>query len=119
MRAEMGEKLRVIDDQSLNPTYTRDLALGVVDLIERGYTGVVHLVAGGCCTYWELAVEAVRQAGLAVEVEPISSAALGAPAPRPANGCLSSRRAQPLRHWREGLASWWSEWSARRPLRTR
>jgi dTDP-4-dehydrorhamnose reductase len=119
MRAEAGEKLRVIDDQSLNPTYTRDLALGVVDLIDRGYTGVLHLVAGGCCTYWELAVEAVRLAGLAVEVEPISSAALGAPAPRPANGCLGSGRAQPLRHWREGLAAWWTEWSARRPLRTR
>jgi dTDP-4-dehydrorhamnose reductase len=118
-RGEAGERLRVVHDQTLNPTYTRDLALGVVDLIARGYTGIVHLVAGGCCSYWELAVETVRLAGLTVGVEPISSAALGAAAPRPANGCLGSSRAQPLRHWRQGLAEWWTEWSARRPLRTR
>jgi dTDP-4-dehydrorhamnose reductase len=118
-RGEARERLRVVHDQTLNPTYTRDLALGVVDLMARGYTGVVHLVAGGCCSYWDLAVEAVRLAGLTVEVEPISSTALGAAAPRPANGCLGSRRTQSLRHWREGLAEWWTEWSVRRPLKTR
>lgn len=116
-RAEAGERLRIVDDQRLNPTYTWDLALAVIDLLARGSSGVFHLVAGGCCSYWELAVEAVRLAGLSVEVEPISSAGLGAAAPRPANGCLVSERAEPLRHWRHGLAAWWTEWSARRPVR--
>jgi dTDP-4-dehydrorhamnose reductase len=118
-RAEAGERLRIVDDQRLNPTYTWDLALAVIDLLARGSSGVVHLVAGGCCSYWELAVEAVRLAGLSVEVEPISSAGLGAAAPRPANGCLVSERATPLRHWRQGLGAWWTEWSARRPVSPR
>jgi dTDP-4-dehydrorhamnose reductase len=118
-RAETGESLRIVDDQRLNPTYTWDLSLAVSDLLARGSQGVVHLVADGCCSYFELAVEAVRLAGLAVEVEPISSAGLGAAAPRPANGCLVSQRAKPLRHWRDGLAAWWTEWSARRALSPR
>jgi dTDP-4-dehydrorhamnose reductase len=118
-RAEAGERLRIVDDQRLNPTYTWDLALAVSELLGHGSSGVVHLVAEGCCSYRELAQEAVRLAGLGVEVEPITTAALAAAAPRPANGCLASRRAKPLRHWRRGLAGWWSEWSARRPVKPR
>jgi dTDP-4-dehydrorhamnose reductase len=118
-RAEAGERLRIVDDQLLNPTYTWDLALAVIELLARGSTGVVHLVAGGCCSYRDLAVEAVRLAGLAVEVEPISSAALAAPAARPANGCLASERVEPLRHWRQGVGAWWTEWSGRRAVTPR
>jgi dTDP-4-dehydrorhamnose reductase len=118
-RAEAGERLRIVDDQYLNPTYTWDLALAVIDLLARGSTGVVHVVAGGCCSYRELALEAVRLAGLTVEVESISSAELAAPAARPANGCLTSERAKPLRHWRQGLAGWWTGWSGRRAVTLR
>src|ERR1700716_1870043 len=112
-RAEAGEGLRIVDDQRLNPTYTWDLALPVIDLLARGSSGVVHLVAGGCCSYWELAVEAVRLAGLSAEVEPISSEGLGPAAPRPANGCLVSGRAKTLRHSRHGPGGWWPEWAGR------
>jgi dTDP-4-dehydrorhamnose reductase len=113
-RAELGEAVRVVDDQFLNPTFTADLAAAVIELVEQETQGVVHLVADGCCSYRELALEAIRLAGLSVQVEPISSAALTAAAPRPANGCLSSVRVPPLRSWREGLASWWLAWSGER-----
>jgi dTDP-4-dehydrorhamnose reductase len=116
-RARAGEPVRVVDDQLLNPTYTADLAAGVLDLVRQDVRGVVHLVAGGCCSYREMAVEAVRLAGVSVPVEAISSATLDAAAPRPANGCLSSVRAPSLRHWRAGLAAWWEAWSAARAVR--
>jgi dTDP-4-dehydrorhamnose reductase len=111
-RARAAEPIRVVDDQLLNPTYAADLAAGVLDLIRQDVRGVVHLVADGCCSYWEVAVEATRLAGLSVRIEPISSKALDAAAPRPANGCLSSLRVASLRPWREGLAAWWEAWSA-------
>jgi dTDP-4-dehydrorhamnose reductase len=118
-RARAGEPVRVVDDQLLNPTYTADLADGVLDLVGRDVRGVVHVVAGGCCSYWEMAVEATRLAGLSVPVEPISSARLDAAAPRPANACLGSVRVPSLRHWQEGLAAWWEAWSAQRAVRRR
>lgn len=118
-RAQASEPVRVVDDQLLNPTYTADLAATAVELVERELQGVVHLVAEGCCSYWELAVEAVRLAGLPARVERISSAALAAPARRPANGCLASVRVRALRPWQEGLADWWRAWSAERALSSR
>jgi dTDP-4-dehydrorhamnose reductase len=112
VRARAGQALRVVADQRLNPTYTADVAAAVLGLLERDVTGLVHVVAGGCGSWWDLAVEALRLAGLEADVEPIATAELAAAAPRPLNGCLASERVPPLRPWREGLAAWWSAWSA-------
>jgi dTDP-4-dehydrorhamnose reductase len=106
-RARAGQPLRVVADQRLNPTYARDLAEGALRLHEEDATGLVHLVAAGCCSFHELAVETLALAGIEAEVEAISSAELGAAAPRPKNGCLESSRVPPLRHWREGLRAYW------------
>ena len=56
-RARAGQPLRVVDDQRLNPTSARDLAAGTLALVETGATGLVHLVADGCCSWRELAAE--------------------------------------------------------------
>jgi dTDP-4-dehydrorhamnose reductase len=107
-RARAGERLRVVADQTVNPTYTADLARAALELATRGEIGgVVHLVPGDCCSWWELAVETLRLAGLdGVEVAQARTAGFAAPAPRPLNGCLASERVPPLRSWREGLAAW-------------
>jgi dTDP-4-dehydrorhamnose reductase len=115
-RARGGQPMRVVADQRLNPTYTYDLAQATLDLVARGVTGVVHLVADGCCTYWELTMEALRLGGVDVQVEQATSADFGAAAPRPLNGCLGSEVSAPLRHWREGLAAWWTEYESRAGL---
>lgn len=106
-QARAGKPLRVVDDQRLNPTYAGDLAAGALALAEARETGLVHLVAEGCCSFRELAQEMVRLAGVEAEVAAISTAELAAPAPRPLNGCLGSDRVQPLRHWRQALADYW------------
>lgn len=108
-RARAGEPLRVVADQRVNPTYTGDLAGAVLALTESGLTGLVHVVPGDCGSWHELAVEVLGLAGLGdVEVEAVSTEELGAPAARPANGCLGSIRVAPLRPWREGLAAYWA-----------
>jgi len=113
--AREGRQLRIVADQWLNPTYTVDLARGTLDLLAQGVTGVVHLVAAGCCSYWELAVESLRLAGVSTLVEPVTTAELGAAAPRPRNGCLTSIRARALRDWHEGLTDWFSAWQPAAP----
>lgn len=105
-RAREGLPLRVVADQRLNPTYTADLARAAIRLAEGGMSGLVHVVAAGCCSFHELAVETLRRAAVEAEVEPIGSSELAAPAARPLNGCLASTRVEPLRDWREGLAAY-------------
>jgi len=109
-RAREGQQLRIVADQRLNPTYTVDLARATLDLLAQGVTGVVHVVAAGCCSYWELAVEALRLAGVSAPVDPVTTAELGAAAPRPRNGCLTSIRVKALRDWHEGLTDWFAAW---------
>lgn len=103
-RATAGERLRVVSDQTVNPTYAADLAAAAITLASSDIEGVVHVVNAGCTAWDELARATLAEFGVASEVEPVSSADLGAPAKRPANGCLESMRTQALRPWREALS---------------
>jgi len=102
-RARDGQALKVVSDQFLNPTYTRDLAVATIELVDTGLSGVVHLVAAGCCSFHELAVATLELAGIEARIEAQSTSELGSAAPRPQNGCLESERVPALRSWREGL----------------
>lgn len=101
--ARAGKPLRVVSDQTVNPTFARDLAGCAVKLTEAGASGLVHAVADGCCAWDEFARAVLSQAGIDRPVESVPTGAYPAPARRPANGCLSSGRIAPLRHWREAL----------------
>lgn len=105
-RARSGQTVRVVSDQMVNPTYARDLAEAALDLVNDLSAGLVHAVAEGCCRWDELAQATLLEFGLDTKVEPISTASLGAPARRPANGCMSSERLRPLRAWRAALHEW-------------
>lgn len=110
MRVRNGDRLRVVSDQRVNPTYTRDLAQAAVKLAEQEIAGVVHVVADGCCAWDEFARAILAESGAEANVEAVTSAELASPAPRPRNGCLGSVRTVALRPWRQGL----HEWASRR-----
>ncbi|MGH7866429.1 MAG: SDR family oxidoreductase, partial [Candidatus Dormibacteraceae bacterium] len=103
-KARSGARLQVVADQRLNPTATADLAAGTLRLVDSGMSGVIHLVAAGCCSWWEFTCEILRLAGIEAEVGQVTTAELNLPAARPLNGCLRSVRVEPLRPWQEGLA---------------
>jgi len=108
-RAAAGrtEPLRVVDDQVGSPTYADHLAVAVVEALRGGLgPGIFHMAGGGACSWCELAREVVALAGLAVEVEPITTAEAGRPAPRPAFSALATERAiaQPP-CWQDGVAA--------------
>jgi dTDP-4-dehydrorhamnose reductase len=98
----------VVDDQVGCPTWTGHLAPALVAVAEQRLTGVLHLAGGGSCSWFDLARETFRRAGLACEVRPQSTAALGRPAPRPAFSVLRSTRADApaLPAWADGLAGY-------------
>jgi dTDP-4-dehydrorhamnose reductase len=100
----------VVSDQRVNPTYARDLARAASTLASGELSGLVHVVAEGCCGWDEFAREALAACGVGATVDPVGTDELEAPAPRPLNGCLGSVRTQSLRPWQEGVAEWASSW---------
>lgn len=105
-KAEAGEPLRVVDDQVGSPSYAGHLAAAVDEALRQGVApGLYHMAGSGYCSWCELAHEVVQLAGIDVEVEPITTAELGRPAPRPAFSALASERPIPrLPHWAAGVA---------------
>src|SRR5207253_9051319 len=105
-RARSGEKLRVVSDQHVNPTYAKDLAAAAVELVEDGMAGIVHAVAEGCTGWDDFARAALKELGVSTPVESVGSAAYASAARRPFNGCLATTRYRPLPPWREALHEW-------------
>ena len=105
-RAIRHERIRVVSDQRVNPTYASDLAEAAIALAAEETSGIVHVVAEGCCAWDEFARAALAECGIDAEVESVPSAELVAVASRPFNGCLGSERVAALRPWRGGLAEW-------------
>jgi dTDP-4-dehydrorhamnose reductase len=100
------EVLKVKDDEFISPTYARDLAEGIAEVVEAGSYGLFHLANAGSCSWYEFTQEIFRLAGVEVELIPIPSLDYPLPAARPANGLLSSLGSPELRHWREALADY-------------
>lgn len=105
-RAMSGEPLRVVADQTVNPTYAGDLAPAAIGLAESGLEGVVHVVAAGCTGWDEFARAVLEESQVQAIVHPIPSTELSARARRPLQGCLASTRVEALRPWRQGLHDW-------------
>jgi dTDP-4-dehydrorhamnose reductase len=105
-RARAGQSLRVVSDQTVNPTYARDLAAAAVELAGQRIAGVVHGVADGCTGWDDFARAALVESGLKAEVESVTTDAFATPARRPRNGCMASIRYRPLRHWKDAVAEW-------------
>jgi dTDP-4-dehydrorhamnose reductase len=106
-QARAGERLSMVKDQRLNPTFTGHLADASIAASVAGVTGILHLVAAGCCSYHDFAVELFRAARIETHVDAVATASAATSAVRPLNGCLKSSRADPLPSWQDGLRAYW------------
>ena len=88
--ARQGRPLRVVTDQVGCPTWAEDLADALVALAEADARGTFHACGAGEASRWDLAVEALRAAGLDAPVERITTAEMPRPAPRPGRAVLST-----------------------------
>lgn len=71
--AKAGKPLRVVTDEIANPTYTSDLARGIVTLAETGRYGIYHLVNAGASSRYDFARYVLDRAGFADRpIEPIT-----------------------------------------------
>jgi dTDP-4-dehydrorhamnose reductase len=106
------ETLEVVDDQHGSPTWSADLADGLIALGASGASpGIRHATGGGETTWCGLARAVFVELGADPDrVRPTTTAAFPRPAPRPAYSVLSdaSWRAAglpPLPHWRAALSA--------------
>jgi dTDP-4-dehydrorhamnose reductase len=88
--AETRPTLDVVDDQRGCPTYSVDLARGIIALCRKNASGIVHVTNAGACTWFEFAREIFESVGSATEVKPTTSERMARPAPRPAYSVLSA-----------------------------
>lgn len=86
------KEVNVVNDQIGSPTYTFDLAVLLVDMVETQRYGIYHATNEGICSWYEFACEIFMQAGLEVKVNPVDSSAFPSKAKRPHNSRLSKEK---------------------------
>lgn len=113
-RARTGQPLRVVNDQWMTPTYTRDAATAIDALLQLEVTGTIHASNAGRCSWYDFAQAAVRLVGIGVAVEPIASDSYPSRAVRPHDSSLDTTRVaevvgRPPRFWRDALRAYLTE----------
>ncbi|MFH0847827.1 MAG: dTDP-4-dehydrorhamnose reductase [Chloroflexota bacterium] len=112
--AKEKEELRVVNDQVFSPTYTKDLAWKITQLIDTEYYGIFHITNKGSCSWYELTKEILRLAGLKIPVVPITSDQYPQKAKRPNFSVLDNYHLRLLgmddmRPWQTALRDYMKE----------
>ena len=119
--AKQKKEIEVVNDQIGSPTYTKDLAQAIAQLIVRegkdsitraSLYGIWHITNSGQCSWYEFAREILQDSD--VLVKPITSEELNRPAKRPKfsvleNGVRKLQGWKSLRHWKEALKDYLKE----------
>jgi dTDP-4-dehydrorhamnose reductase len=106
--AREGKPIRVVADQVLTPTYTRDLAMKVKELVHGRAYGLYHITNSSSCSWFEFAAKIFELAGFRADLAPTTTAAFAARAMRPAYSVLAHTRLlaaglEDMRPWHAAL----------------
>jgi len=107
--AETGRVQEMGGDQVVSPTYSHDLSIAVLRLIEHpGFSaGIYHLVNEGKCSWYEFTKVIYDIMGLKVKVKPVDRSGQSGDINRPLYSALANTRARALGiilpPWRDAL----------------
>lgn len=111
-------EVRVVNDQFGTPTYTKDLARLLADMVQTEKFGYYHATnEGGFISWYDFTCEIYRQAGLDTRVTPVTTAEYGlSKAKRPFNSRLDKRKLEEngfaaLPDWRDAVKRYLAELS--------
>ena len=104
----------VVQDQVGSPTYTADLAVLLVDMMETEKYGIYHATNEGFCSWYEFACEIFKQAGMDVVVTPVDSTQFKTKAKRPHNSRMKKEKLiengfHRLPSWQDALSRYLKE----------
>ena len=110
------DSLRVVSDQIGTPTYTLDLSRLLIDMVESEKYGYYHATnEGGYISWYDFACEIFRQAGVEMQVAPVTTAEYGvSKAARPFNSRLDKSKLsdngfERLPTWQDALGRYLKE----------
>jgi len=112
--AKEGHPIRVVNDQVLTPTYTKDLAKNIKELIQTEAYGLYHITNSGECSWYEFAAKIFAILRLAPDFKPTTTAEYSVKAPRPRYSVLAHKKLRQLgmkalRPWSEALVAYLQE----------
>jgi dTDP-4-dehydrorhamnose reductase len=116
--AESG-KLNVVSDQVGCPTYARDMAAAILEILPKALSeyrfGIYHYANEGECSWYEFARTAVEMAGIPCQVNPLTSAEYPQLAPRPFYSVMDKTRIKKyfgitIPEWKESLKECVEAW---------
>ena len=100
-------ELKVVADQIGSPTYTRDLARAIRELVHADARGTLNITNSGTCSWYEFAKEILQRAGRSTPISPITSVEAGRLARRPPYSALSPKVLTSygilMRSWQDAL----------------
>lgn len=111
------KEISAVTDKFGTPTFTKDLAKGMLDVVTRGEYGLYHCVNKGTCTRFDIAEKIIEYLDKKdVILRPIDSGAFPMLAPRPKsevliNHRLSSMGMNNMRPWQEALREYLKEFA--------
>jgi dTDP-4-dehydrorhamnose reductase len=109
--AREGKPIKVVRDQVLTPSSTRDVAAKIHELVQTGRYGVYHVTNSGSCSWYEFAGQIFHLLNLRPDFTSTTTAAFAAATQRPAYSVLAKdglRRAglAAMRPWQEALVDY-------------
>jgi dTDP-4-dehydrorhamnose reductase len=110
-KANRGDAIKVVEDQTVTPTSTADLAQQIARVLPTQHYGLFHMTNEGSCTWYEFARTIFQLSGLQADLSPTTSDVYKTPATRPKYSVLENARLKELglnqmKHWREALAAY-------------
>ncbi len=102
------ERVTVVNDERVTPTYTEDLAKGIKALLEAEGRGIFHITQSGETSWYEFAQVIFNHFSLPAKLEPIPSAQFQGIVKRPAYSILDNQKLKELTgfempHWKDAL----------------
>lgn len=109
------ESIKVVFDQAGTPTYAADLAEMIMYIVSRVIrnqiafnAGIYHYSNEGVCSWYDFAVEIVKEAGLKCKVLPVLSKDFPSPVRRPPYSVLDKSKIKEnyeieIPHWRVSM----------------
>lgn len=110
--ADEKQPIRVVDGHVLTPSWARDVARKIIDLLRTDRFGLYHVTNAGHCSWFDFARAIFALAGVTPHVLPATTDATGARRPRYsvlAHARLAAMGADDLPSWQEALAAYLRE----------
>jgi dTDP-4-dehydrorhamnose reductase len=106
-KARSREPIKVVNDITTSPTYSRDAANGLVALLHNRATGLFHIANEGTCSWYAFAKTISELAELGSVIDPVPSSQFFLRARRPKNSALLTEgRGLQLRSWKDALQAY-------------